>query len=150
MSREVNPNNEMGHQEQSMKSKVLAIALQKPENYYRLRDCIMAVVRDSITKNVFDLFKGVLSEGKVPSVGDTADLKELGFEAGQIKYEAIGGKWIPFVPNLPFADVQAFALDCAEIMESKCDEAIEYILPLDFKELANKKSNTLLKASRGI
>lgn len=150
MSRVIDVNNEMGHQEQKMKSTVLAIALQKPENYYKLRECITTAVRDSITKNVFDLFKGVLSDGTVANVADTAELKALGFDGGQIFYTTIGGTPAKFQPNLPFSDVQAFALDCAEIMESKCDEAIEYILPLDFKQLADKKSGSLLKANKGI
>ena len=40
MSREVDVNNEMGHQEQRMKSIILGIALQKPEYYYDLRETI--------------------------------------------------------------------------------------------------------------
>ena len=57
---------------------------------------------------------------------------------------------VPYTPNLPFSEVQAYALDVAEMIESKLDEAIEYILPINFKEIAEKKSKSLLKSNTGL
>ena len=55
--REINVNNEMGHEAQKMKSTILAIALQKPENYYKLRESVETKVRDELTKKYLEFSK---------------------------------------------------------------------------------------------
>lgn len=136
MSRVIDVSNELGYQERAMKSKVLAVAMQKPENYYALRDEVLSKVRDTIVEKVYKIFSELLTLGIVEGV--------------QIAGKDAGDKELKLIPALPFADVQAFALDCAVAIEDKCELAIEYILPMDFKTLADKRSNTLLKAKTGL
>ena len=134
-AREINVLNELGLKQRETQSKLLSVALAKPENYYALRDDVEKKVLQSITENVYKLFKDLLSDGKV------------GEE--QIIYKDANGNNQNFVPNLPFSDVQAFALDVAELIESKCEEAIEVILPRDKNQLAINKQRSLLKARTG-
>jgi hypothetical protein len=134
-AREINVLNELGLKQRETQSKLLSVALAKPENYYALRDDVEKKVLQSITENVYKLFKDLLSDGKV------------GEE--QIIYKDANGTNQNFVPNLPFSDVQAFALDVAELIESKCEEAIEVILPRDKNQLAINKQRSLLKARTG-
>ena len=134
-AREINVLNELGLKQRETQSKLLSVALAKPENYYALRDDVEKKVLQSITENVYKLFKDLLSDGKV--------------EEEQIIYKDANGTNQNFVPNLPFSDVQAFALDVAELIESKCEEAIEVILPRDKNQLAINKQRSLLKARTG-
>jgi hypothetical protein len=134
-AREIDVLNELGLQQKQTQSKLLSVALAKPEYYYELRDTVETKVLHKITHMVYTLFKDLLMEGVVGT--------------DQLKYRDVAGNEQDFKPNLPFSDVQAFALDVAELIESKCEEAIEVILPRDKNQLAMNKSRSVLKARTG-
>jgi hypothetical protein len=134
-AREIDVLNELGLKQRETQSKLLSVALSKPENYYALRDDVEEKVLQDVTKYVYNLFKDLLSEGTIKGV--------------QLEFIDGNSNVIPFKPNLPFSDVQAFALDVAELIESKCEEAIEVILPRDKNLLAMNKQRSLLKARTG-
>lgn len=141
-SREIKVLNELGLEQRAQQNKLLALALAKPENYYELREKVESRVLHAITKNVYELFKGLLSDGIAPNEDGTAP--------EQITYKDVAGNDVNFKPSVPFSDVQAFALDIADLIESKCEEAIEVILPRDKNQLAMNKQRSILKARTGL
>jgi hypothetical protein len=142
-TREINVLNELGLMQRKQQSKLLSLALSKPEYYYELREKIEERVLHAITKNVYDLFKNLLIEGMAPEIG--------GGDPTQIKYKGIDGvENQDFKPAVPESDVIAFCLDIADMIESKCEECIEILLPKDKNQLAMNKQRSILKARTGL
>jgi|LakMenE01Jun11ns_1017448.scaffolds.fasta_scaffold9097816_1 hypothetical protein len=142
-TREINVLNELGLKQRQQQSKLLALALSKPEYYYELREEVEERVLHAITKNVYTLFKDLLIDGKAPNLAGT------GIE--DIEYKGIdGNKNQKFKPAVPESDVIAFCLDIADMIESKCEECIEILLPKDKNQLAMNKQRSILKARTGL
>jgi len=139
-AREIDVLNELGLRQKESQSKLLSIALSRPEEYYRLRDDVEKQILQKITQDVFYLFRDVLSKGQINTYAPD------GRPTLVHQFELAGNAWSP---NLPFSDIQAFALDVAELIESKCEEAIEVILPKDKNQLAVNKQRSILKARTG-
>jgi hypothetical protein len=143
-TREIKVLNELGLEQRAQQNKLLALALAKPEYYYELREEVEARVLHAITQNVYTLFKDLLTDGKAPPIGGVG-------ESTQIEYKGINGTQDQrFKPAVPESDVIAFCLDIADMIESKCEEAIEVILPRDKNQLAMNKQRSILKARTGL
>ena len=124
----VNPRNQLGLEFQKTKSKLLSLALSKPEDYFTLRaNCIEKITESSVQK-VYDDYWNLLTEGLDPN-------------SDQIKYP----NGDDFVPNLPEATVNKFCLKVASAIRDIAEEAIEEILPMEFQDLARNKQKELLK-----
>ena len=102
----------------SYKNDLYAMALSTPADYMKLRKETLAVVKNQCIKDIYTQFYNLLSKGE--------DLN--GTQIGSLP-----------APGYPAQMVSKFALKAARTLDSILEEAIEIILPLNFKELSTKR-----------
>jgi hypothetical protein len=108
----------LGLDYEAYKNELYAMALSTPADYMKLRKETLAVVKNQCIKDIYTQFYNLLSKGQ--------DLN--GTQIGTLP-----------PPCYPAQMVSKFALKCARTMDSILEEAIEIILPLNFKELSTKR-----------
>ena len=108
----------LGLKYEAYKNELYALALSTPADYMKLRKETLAVVKNQSIKDIYTQFYNLLSKG-----------------------EDINGAQISTLPppGYPAQLVSKFALKCARTLDSILEEAIEIILPLNFKELSTKR-----------
>jgi hypothetical protein len=127
----VNPKNILGLDARKTRSKLLALALSKPEQYYELRERVIEKMTENAVDELYNVYWGALTNGVVKE-------QQLQFPGGG-----------NFHPNLPESDVNKFALKCANAIYEISQEAVESILPLRFKDLAIESQEAIL-SERGV
>jgi len=127
----VKPKNILGLDARKTRSKLLALALSKPEDYYTLREDVIEKMSEDAVDNIYNTFWNALTDGII----------------GGIQIRMPGGEI--FKPNLPESDVNKFALKCANAIYEITQEAVDTILPVKFKELAIESQEAIL-SERGV
>ena len=122
----VNPKNILGLDARKTKSKLLALALSKPEKYYELREEVIEKLTSEAVDEIYNVYWSILTKGVVKGV--------------QIKIPDGGD----FQPNLPESEVNKFALQVAEAIYEISSKAVEEILPIKFRQLAIEQQEELL------
>ena len=108
----------LGLNYESYKNDLYAMALSTPSDYMKLRKDTLAVVKNQCIKDIYTQFYNLLSKGE--------DL--TGTQIGTLP-----------PPGYPAQMVSKFALKAARTLDVILEEAIEIILPLNFKELSTKR-----------
>ena len=108
----------LGLRYESYKNDLYAMALSTPADYMKLRKETLNVVKNQAIKDVYTQFYNLLSKGE--------DLN--GTQIGSLP-----------PPGYPAQMVSKFALKAARTLDGILEEAIEIILPLNFKELSTKR-----------
>jgi len=108
----------LGLNYESYKNDLYALALATPSEYMKLRKETLAVVKNQCIKDIYTQFYNLLSKGE--------DLN--GVKIGNLP-----------PPGYPAQMVSKFALKAARTLDTILEEAIEIILPLNFKELSTKR-----------
>jgi len=108
----------LGLKYEAYKNDLYALALSTPSQYMKLRKETLAVVKNQCIKDIYTQFYNLLSKGQ--------DLN--GVQIGTLP-----------APGYPAQLVSKFALKAARTLDTILEEAIEIILPLNFKELSTKR-----------
>ena len=108
----------LGLKYEAYKNDLYAMALSTPADYMKLRKETLAVVKNQCIKDIYTQFYNLLSKGE--------DLN--GTQIGSLP-----------APGYPAQMVSKFALKAARTLDGILEEAIEIILPLNFKELSTKR-----------
>ena len=108
----------LGLKYEQYKNELYSLALSTPADYMKLRKETLAVVKNQSIKDIYTQFYNLLSKG-----------------------EDINGAQISTLPppSYPAQMVSKFALKAARTLDTILEEAIEIILPLNFKELSTKR-----------
>ena len=120
----IDTSNYLGISHNTYKQKLLELSLTKPEQYFELRETVLKNVKENAIKQLYENFYSIMTDGNIFGAGSAAE----GTAA-----EAI------FVPNYPQQKVTEFALGAAKTMDSLCDECVEIILPLNYRDLAEQR-----------
>ena len=123
----VRPSNQLGIEHTRARNKLMAVALSKPELYYELRDDAYKSITVDLVDKIYATYWNLLVDGTKP---DGSKLM-LGLTA--------------FSPALPESQAGLFALRAAKAVEEIANEAIDTILPRDFKDLAQTRSKQILQ-----
>ena len=126
----VQPKNILGLGAQSFKSKLLALALSEPAGYFELRDKVYQTIVEKAVEDAYNLYWDILTIGK-------SGTTQIGIS---LKSRAP----FPFVPNLPESEVNTFALEVAEAVKDIAERAVERVMPMEYKDLAIKRSKEIL------
>ena len=131
----INTTNYLGIGHSTFKNKLLEIALTQPAQYFKIRENVLKNVKERAISNMYDTFYSVMTEGTVKKEGvsgnaayDSENLVGGGIDVTKV-----------FVPNYPNQKVTEFALGAAKTLDAICDECIEIIMPLDYKDLAEAR-----------
>ena len=122
----IDTSNYLGISHSTYKNRLLEIALTQPAQYFKIRENVLKNVKENAIKNMYDTFYNVMSSGKIG--GTNAATGDLTVDANTI-----------FVPAYPNQKITEFALGAAKTLDAICDECIEIILPINYKDLAESR-----------
>ena len=120
----IDTSNYLGISHNTYKQRLLELALTQPEQYFQLREIVLRNVKENAIKDLYNNFYSIMTEGKISGGGSAA---------------AGAGAETKFVPNYPQQKVTEFALGAAKTMDALCDECVEIILPLNYRDLAEQR-----------
>ena len=155
----INPANALGIEADQTRSKLIALALSKPENYYKLRDTAINSITKELAIKIYDMYWDILTEGVIPPIEGEAAVPAYGADNQQRR----DGKWqlvFPdvngspyagedFEPKIPEKEVNIICSKISDQIRQIAKNIIEEIMPMNHLEMAQKKQVDILKA-RGI
>ena len=108
----IDPANALGIEADETRSKLIALALSKPENYYKLRDTAIGAITKNLAVTIYDMYFDILTEGLIPQHAD-AENPPLGFKNAdgaryQLCYPDVAGSPYSgddFKPKIPEKEV---------------------------------------------
>ncbi len=127
----VAPKKILGLEAQSFKSKLLALALSEPAVYFGLRDTVYTTIVENAVATTYELYWTILTEGKVN-----------GTQITYVTKESTTAK--PFAPKWTESEVNTFALEVAEAVKDIAERAVERVMPMEYKDLAVRRSKEIL------
>ena len=121
----IDTSNYLGISHNAYKQRLLELALTQPEQYFELRETVLRNVKENAIKDLYNNFYSIMTEGNI--AGGTTSAAD-GAAAETI-----------FKPQYPQQKVTEFALGAAKTMDALCDECVEIILPLNYRDLAEQR-----------
>ena len=126
----VDVNNVLGFEYQSYISTITALALSKPDEYYKMRAETLAKVRNGIIQKIYATIFNVLHLGKD---GDNNAIGTLGKGA--------------YIPHYPGPKINDLTISLTSELSDNLEKVIDIILPQEFITLANKSLTLKGRAS---
>ena len=152
----INPANALGLEAEENRSKLVALALSKPENYHKLKAKVYNSVTTVLATEIYDMYWDLLTLGRikryvgeVPNTADGWDGIAGNVEQWQLVYPAganmpFSGQ--PFQPKLPEAEVNICCSEISEEIKTIAKRIIQKIMPDDHLKLAQQKEVDLINA----
>ena len=133
---ELDPSDYLGIEHEAFKAKILQLALSKPSEYFELRKDVLEAVKKDAVQQQYKIYYNLLTKG------------EKAGTAGSI----IAGKGNAalFVPNVPKQKVNEFALKAAKTIDAIAEEAIEMLLPSDYRKIAEARTSQRTTGNMGL
>ena len=124
----VNPQNILGLNHSKFKSQLLAMPLDEPHTYFRLRDQVYTAIVENAVRDAYNLYWYILKDGiagvKINDDGSTAVVGSQ-LKIGTEKYKSPGGASEFIVcSQLSEAEINTFALEVSEAVKDiaeKCN-----------------------------
>jgi hypothetical protein len=130
----INPNDYLGTDHERFKTTMLQTALANPTRYFAVRRAVLANVKNAAVQAQYDIYYYLLTNGSIE--GDHARPGSItrGYNPGSPN-DIIQN----FIPNIPKQKVNEFALKAAKTIDAIAEEAIEMILPMDYKKISEDR-----------
>ena len=154
----INPTNALGIDADETRAKLIALALSKPENYYKLREIAIQAITRKLAVETYDLYWDILTEGLIPRYENERANEVEGFADAddvnhfQLIFPNVAGSpyaGTPFTPKIPEKEVNIICSKISDQIRQIARNIIEEIMPMNHLEMAQKKQVDILKA-RGI
>ena len=127
----INTGNYLGIDHATYKNKLLEIALVQPAKYFAIRENVLRNVKTNAISKMYDTFYKVMSEETLEDGTNAAAPVDLADGV------AIG---LVFKPSYPNQSITEFALGAAKTLDKICDECIEIIIPMNYRDLAESRA----------
>ena len=114
----------LGHKYAAFKDSMLAMALAEPSKYFEMRKLVLERVKQAAVEQQFNIYYMLLTKGQTPAKENILADKDFG---------AI------FIPCYPAQLTSEFALGAAKTIDKIAEEAVEILLPRDYKSLASDR-----------
>jgi hypothetical protein len=122
----IDPSDYMGIAHEEFKTTMLELALTKPSEYFALRRTVLSNVKRAAVQNQYMVYYLLLSNGSTISEPDDG---------------SVAGKSSSFfTPNIPKQIINEFALKAAKTIDKISEEAIEMILPMNYKKISEDRT----------
>ena len=137
----IDPANYAGIDHESYRSDMLQFALAQPTEYAKLRKVVLNIVKRTAVNSQYAIYYNLLTEGLTTKDNKPSD----SVLAGEFPEE----KQLMFKPKVPSQIVNEFALKAAKTIDKIAEEAIEMILPADWKQIADNRTFSKTKSTLG-
>ena len=132
----IDPSNYGGIDHEAYRSDMLQLALAQPTVYTQLRKDVLQVVKKEAVNTQYAIYYSLLTKGQNPN--------------GTSVLSSTNSKGVKeFVPHVPNQVVNEFALKASKTIDRIAEEAIEMILPADWKQIADNRTFTKTKSTLG-
>ena len=148
----INPANALGIDADETRAKLIALALSKPENYYKLREIAIQAITRKLAVETYDLYWDILTQGLVPRMagaGAGTGLRDAADGKSQLLFPGVAPSPyadMPFTPHLPEKEVNIICIKISDQIKQIGRNVIEEIMPMNHLEMAQKKQVDILKA----
>lgn len=126
----INPADYLGSDYEAFKTDMLELAISKPSEYFNLRKIVLKRVKTQAVQDQYNIYYSLLTAGVAYN-----SIKEGTTEVVP-KNANISGVDGIFVPKMPKQLVNEFALKAAKTIEAIADEAVEMLLPMNYRKIA--------------
>ncbi len=127
----INPADYLGSDYEAFKTDMLELAISSPKDYFALRKIVLKRVKTQAVQDQYNIYYSLLTAGVAYN-----EIKEGGtatVAAGKNISGLDGGN---FIPKMPKQLVNEFALKAAKTIEATADEAVEMLLPMNYRKIA--------------
>lgn len=137
----IDPANYAGIDHEAYRSDMLQFALTQPTEYAKLRKTVLNVVKREAVNSQYGIYYNLLTEGLKTVDNKPTDSVLVGVfpEVTQLMFK----------PKVPSQIVNEFALKAAKTIDKIAEEAIEMILPADWKQIADNRTFSKTKSTLG-
>jgi hypothetical protein len=139
----IDPADYAGIDHESYRSDMLQLALSSPTEYTKLRKEVLNIVKKKAVNSQYAIYYYLLTAGQESGTGDGGDSILKRSTAVQDATKDM------FVPKVPAQIVNEFALKASKTIDKIAEEAIEMILPADWKQIADNRTFSKTKSTLG-
>ena len=141
----IDPSDYRGIEHEEFRTNLLNLALTKPTDYNRLRMNVLKKVKKQAVESQYSIYYYLLTEGCSVGTDGKTKSNNILFNApdGVDAYQTL------FVPRVPKHIVNEFALKASATIDKIAEEAINMILPDDWKTIADQRLYTKTKGNTG-
>ena len=125
---------------ESFRDDMLELALSSPAQYFKLRKAVLKQVKREACITQYNVYYSLLTLGNKAD-GATSIFQGLG--GGDLPSEEVR---TAFKPHYPKQLCNQFALGASKTIDKIAEDAVELILPRDFKSIANERTSTKSRA----
>ena len=121
----IDPSDYLGIAHEEFKTNMLQLAQTKPTEYFELRKIVLANVKKEAVQGQYIIYYHLLTTGSTPK---------------DVNPGSIAGDNKIFCPSIPRQKVNEFALKAAKTIDAIAEEAIEMLLPMNYKKISDERT----------
>jgi len=137
----VNPSDFRGIEHEKFRTRLLNLAITEPTKYNQLRMDVLEKVKEAAVNSQYNIYYYLLTTGM--------NEKNDGHILENTPSEKSNSLAAMFVPRVPANVVNEFAMKASATIDKIAEEAIEMIMPDDWKDVADKRLYTKTKSNVG-
>lgn len=130
----IDPSDYLSIDYETFRDDMLELALSQPAQYFQLRKAVLKAVKRQACINQYNIYYNLLTQG-LKSDGATSIFADADAPAAAALFK----------PKYPKQLVNQFALGAAKTIDKISEDAVELILPRDYKSIANERTSTKSK-----
>jgi len=140
----INPADYLGSDYEAFKTDMLELAISSPKDYFALRKIVLKRVKTQAVQDQYNIYYSLLTAGVAYN-----EIKEGGTPTVAAGKNISGLDGSNFIPKMPKQLVNEFALKAAKTIESIADEAVEMLLPMNYRKIAEGREISKTAANLG-
>ena len=141
----IDPSDYRGIEHEEFRTNLLNLALTQPTEYNKLRMHVLRKVKKAAVDSQYAIYYYLLTEGHgVAADGKTKSANNICTDTREVAQHAD-----IFVPRVPKHIVNEFALKASATIDKIAEEAINMIMPDDWKTIADQRLYTKTKGNAG-
>ena len=126
----IDPADYLGIEYEKFKTEMLELAISKPDKYFQLRKLVLEGVKTAAVKKQYAVYYFLLTQGRKAQDNGTE---------GDFYLNTQDPDFAKFRPNVPKQKVNEFALKAAKTIDAISEEAVEMILPMNYKKISEDR-----------
>ena len=141
----IDPSDYRGIEHEEFRTNLLNLALTKPTEYNKLRMHVLRKIKKAAVDAQYGIYYYLLTDGCTTSQdGKTKSLNLLSDAEGDVKQHSY-----MFKPSIPKNLLNEFAMKASATIDKIAEEALNMILPYDWKAIADQRLYTKTKGNMG-
>ena len=121
----------LGMKHEAYKTKLFQLAIVSPKDYFKIREQVLEKVKTQAVETQYEVYYNLLTMGEDPD--------GIPYVSGSGDTPGVGSLRDYFYPSVPLQECNQFALKASKTIDAICEEAVEMLIPMNYKEIAEKR-----------